>query len=84
MNPTVGAIELRYDAQMITAGKIVKFMESRSSFKSRDDLFSEAQLLQHTETHVGKILASLHYRPAGGITFRKKVRTVSRSSLPKS
>jgi hypothetical protein len=38
----VGAIELRYDAQMITTGKIVSFMEFRSSFKSWDDLFAEA------------------------------------------
>ena len=42
MNRAGGAIEIRYDAQMITAGKIVRFMEFRSSFKSWDDLFSEA------------------------------------------
>jgi hypothetical protein len=42
MNRAVGTIELRYDARMITTGKFVRFMEFRSSFKSWDDLFSEA------------------------------------------
>ena len=32
----------RYDAQMITTDKIVRFMEFRGSFKSWDEIFSEA------------------------------------------
>jgi hypothetical protein len=50
MNRAVGAIELRYDVQVITTGEIVRFMEFRSSSKVGTTSFLKRQLLQHAET----------------------------------